>query len=78
MLESVDCWTDGILWWSRVDPHRAVRAVFGGFALYEKVGDEGLHRGLGDQDSAYRWLSGDSLGDIPHYKVEGVSVEGQE
>lgn len=73
--DSVDCLTDGKgLFYSKECPDRAVQRVFLGFALYERAGEEGFHKGVANEYGAWQWLSGLPLDEVDHYKVVGVNV----
>jgi hypothetical protein len=71
MEAPVECLTDGKrTFYSKAHPDRAVKEVLFGFALYERTtAGEGEHRGLADQDGAFRWLDGEPLESITAYRV---------
>lgn len=73
----VDCLTDGHRWYSKSHPDRCVEELlFGGYAMYEKVDSEGVHRGLCSQFGAYQWLNGDPVDSIDgRLRVVGVTID---
>jgi len=58
-LDGVECLTDGTRWFSKAHPNRCVKEVLFGFAMYERIDDVGVHRGVCSQLGALQWLSGE-------------------
>lgn len=60
----------GTLVGSPVYRNRAVQMVLLGYAMYEtKDYKVGRHMGLTDEEGAMKWLAGEDLEGINHYKV---------
>lgn len=65
LAEAFDCFTDGHRWYSRRHPDRCVQELlFGGYALYERNGAEGVHCGVCSETGALQWLNGVAIEDV--------------
>lgn len=75
--ESIDCIKNGRLWFSQTHPDRCVEELlFDRYAMYERDGDSGLHRGVCSRLGAYQWLSGEPKEAIDGWlRVAGVTVD---
>jgi Ni,Fe-hydrogenase I small subunit len=73
----IDCIKVGGRWYSRLHPDRCVEELmFGAYAMYEKVGSEGVHRGVCSQLGAYQWLNGEDIESIDgRLSVDGVTID---
>lgn len=77
-MASVRCVRDGDCLYSREHPDRMVqeKAWIGMYVLYERVGNEGHHRGISFRNGAVQWLSGVPLDQIEdRHIVPGVTLE---
>lgn len=71
-MEGVNCWCDGMTWYSKESPGRAAMAtIFGGYALYLRTGDETEtpRLGIADEDNTYRFLKGEPMETIKYLTV---------
>lgn len=68
--ESVDCAIKDDIYFSQKFPGRAAAACLFGYAIYLKVGEEGIRQGVTDKRGAFQWLNGDPLDSIKYFKLK--------